>query len=408
MSWSDSKLPAATRRGLLGAGLAALAVAASEAAGAKAPAPITPPKNAPWDDGDIPATAHSSRQMADAARAFLATLTADQCKKAVFADLGNAARTQWSNFPAGFVPRPGVAIGDMTNVQRIALHALLRASASSQGYHKFSGAIRADGILHDLQGEALFSSANYYASVYGSPDSTNWAWMLTGHHMAAIFTVAGENRTAFTPMFTGSQPLQIMKGLEAGWQTLPHDAGRAGDLLASLTDMQRKIAVIGANAPGDVLVGPGRQKSLGSYTGIASHELDADQQRLLWRLVREFVENANVDAAEAQLALVKQGWHDTHFAWLGPVPSPDARYYFRVHGPRILIEYDVQEPLTSGGGHIHAITRDPSNDYGVDWLGLHYREVEPHGGPPTGNFPARPADFHPLGPGPSAAPSSRP
>jgi len=44
------------------------------------------------------------------------------------------------------------------------------------------------------------------------------------------------------------------------------------------------------------------------------------------------------------------------------------------HGPRILIEYDVQEPLTSQGGHVHGITRDPTNDYGMDWLGLHYQE----------------------------------
>jgi hypothetical protein len=64
-----------------------------------------------------------------------------------------------------------------------------------------------------------------------------------------------------------------------------------------------------------------------------------------------------------------------HFAWQGPSPSDDAQYYFRVHGPRILIEYDVQEPLTRNGGHIHALTRDPVNDYGMDWLGIHYQET---------------------------------
>jgi hypothetical protein len=29
--------------------------------------------------------------------------------------------------------------------------------------------------------------------------------------------------------------------------------------------------------------------------------------------------------------------------------------------------------MTSQGGHVHAITRDPTNDYGMDWLGLHYQ-----------------------------------
>ena len=46
----------------------------------------------------------------------------------------------------------------------------------------------------------------------------------------------------------------------------------------------------------------------------------------------------------------------------------------------------MQEPLTSNGGHVHAITRDPTNDYGMDWLGLHYQEGNPiqGGGGPGG------------------------
>src|SRR3954470_19976612 len=226
--------------------------------------------------------------------------------------------------------------------------------------------------------------------------------MLTGHHMSAIFTVAGD-RTAFTPMFSGAQPLMIPSGLHAGWQVLPQDAGRAGELLSALSEDQQGAAIIGTDAPGDVLAGPGRQNSLASFQGIASSQLDAPQQRLLWLLVQEFVGNANFDAADVQLALVQQTWADTHFAWLGPAPDANARYYFRVHGPRILIEYDVQEPLTSNGGHVHAITRDPVNDYGMDWLGQHYQETPPQpgggpggpgggrggpGGPPGGGQPA--------------------
>jgi hypothetical protein len=134
------------------------------------------------------------------------------------------------------------------------------------------------------------------------------------------------------------------------------------------------VAVIGATAPDDVLAGPGRQASLTTFQGIPAGQLDEVQQRLLWLLVEEFVRNAEQGAAEAQLALVRQGWAETHFAWIGPPPDPAARFYFRVHGPRILIEYDVQEPIAINGGHVHGITRDPVNDYGMDWLGLHYQE----------------------------------
>jgi hypothetical protein len=44
----------------------------------------------------------------------------------------------------------------------------------------------------------------------------------------------------------------------------------------------------------------------------------------------------------------------------------------------------VQEPFSSQGGHIHAITRDPTNDYGMDWLRLHYQESSSGPGGPGG------------------------
>jgi hypothetical protein len=345
----------------------------------------------PWAGGTVPDAARSSRQMAIAARAFLASLSDDQRARLLYPDLGDPARTRWSNLPITLYARNGVALGELDERQRILLHDLLRASTSSQGYLKLTGAMRADDVLAELDPNSRlqFGSAYFFITMFGSPEDTNWAWMLTGHHMSAMFTVAGE-RTGFTPMFTGTQPLQIPGGLYAGWTPLPQDAARAMELLNSLSASQRSVAVIGTSAPNDVLAGPGRQQSLSTFQGIPASQLDAAQQRLLWLLVQEFVANADFDAAEAQLALIQERWGETHFAWMGPPPDPDARYYFRVHGPRILIEYDVQDPLSRQGGHVHAITRDPVNDYGMDWLGLHYAEATgggPGSAPPGGGAP---------------------
>jgi len=253
----------------------------------------------------------------------------------------------------------------------------------------------------------VYGSAHYYTSVFGAPEDANWSWMLTGHHMTVQFTVVGD-RTAFTPMFTGTQPLQIPTGLDAGWQVLPQDASRASELFASLSADQQGVAIIGTTDPRDVIAGPGRQANLSSFQGLPASQMDAAQQRLLWLLVQEFVGNADFDAAEAQFALVQQGWNDTHFAWMGPPPDPSVTYYFRVHGPRILIEYDVQAPLTNQGGHVHAISRDPANDYGMDWLGQHYQESLPlFRGTPVGSdgLPS-PGSMGPGGPGGPGGPSS--
>jgi hypothetical protein len=374
-----------SRRRFLGGSVAgAVGLAALGLSGLSGPAPQTASaQTGPWAGGNIPPASRSSRQMAVAARAFLNSLDANQLGIAWSSDLGDPARTKWSNFPAGASPRAGISIGDLREGQRVLMHDLLRASTSSQGYHKLAGAMRADDVLGELEGgNPLFTAASYYVSVFGTPEDTNWAWMLTGHHMAATFTVAGD-RTALTPMFTGAQPLQIPSGLHAGWQVVPQDAARGIELLAALSAEQQSVAIVGTSVPGDVIAGPGRQASLTSYQGLPASQMDAGQQRLLWLLVQEFVGNADFDAAEAQLALVQQGWADTYFSWQGPPPDPTTTYYFRVHGPRILIEYDVQAPLTEQGGHVHAITRDPVNDYGMDWLGLHYLESSsgPGGGP---------------------------
>jgi hypothetical protein len=90
--------------------------------------------------------------MAVAARAFLNSLDANQLGTAWYPDLGDQARTKWSNFPAGASPRAGIALGDLSESQRVLMHDLPRASTSSQGYHKLAGAIRADDVLGDLEG----------------------------------------------------------------------------------------------------------------------------------------------------------------------------------------------------------------------------------------------------------------
>ncbi|HZQ36554.1 MAG TPA: DUF3500 domain-containing protein [Dehalococcoidia bacterium] len=206
--------------------------------------------------------------MAAAAQAFLAGLSADQLAAVQYADLGDNARTIWSNLPNALSSRVGVALGDLSDGQRVLLHGLLRASTSSQGYLKLTGSMRADDVLHDLQQSDQFGSINFFTTVFGSPGDANWAWMLTGHHMTAIFTVAND-RTAFTPMFTGAQPYQVPSGLCAGWQSLPQDAGRASELLAALSSDEQGVAIIGTSAPGRRVGGAGAPAKSQQLPGTA-------------------------------------------------------------------------------------------------------------------------------------------
>ncbi len=72
---------------------------------------------------------------------------------------------------------------------------------------------------------------------------------------------------------------------------------------------------------------------------------------------------------------------ETYFAWIGGT-NDDSVFYYRIHSPVILVEFDHQrpaglrhimpnEPIQQ---HVHALVRTPNgNDYGKDLLRQHYQ-----------------------------------
>lgn len=339
-------------------------------------------------DDSLVSHAQSASRMTAAATAFIETLRAEQ-RKATILPLKGDERTTWSNLPIIMVHPEGILVGDMNDDQRRALHDLLRASMSSQGYAKASGIMRLDDLLYQIESAALENdeesrndpfrrafvatrgSGNYAFAIFGDPANGDWGWKIAGHHFAANFTVS-DGRVSFTPMFVGSNPTMIESGPYAGWMAMPHEARRGIDLMMSLTDAQQKAATIADEVADDVFEGPGRRASLAKYEGLKADELSVAQMSLLRALVDEYVGNVDYDSATAQLALIDEtGWDELWFSWRGPVEL-HGEFYFRVHGPRLLIEYNRQNPT-----HDHSVMRDPMNDYGEDWLEHHYKEYHP-------------------------------
>jgi hypothetical protein len=58
------------------------------------------------------------------------------------------------------------------------------------------------------------------------------------------------------------------------------------------------------------------------------------------------------------------------FAWAGGLEPGDGHYY-RVQGPKFLLEYDNTQ---NDANHIHAVWRDLEDDFGEDLLRKHYDE----------------------------------
>jgi hypothetical protein len=128
----------------------------------------------------------SSKQMAEAANAFVATLD-DKSRGAALFPLDSDERATWSNLPIIMVDPRGLLIEDMNDKQRKATHALLRASMSSQGYAKVAGVMWLDDVLRDIEERSLEnesattkdpfrramtnsrSSGNYAVAIFGDP-----------------------------------------------------------------------------------------------------------------------------------------------------------------------------------------------------------------------------------------------
>ena len=83
-------------------------------------------------------------EVVHAANIFLATLSAEQRQKVLYAFDDAAQRTRWSNLPTGAVPRGGISLVEMTKPQRAAMMKLLATVLSPMGLEKVNEIREAD------------------------------------------------------------------------------------------------------------------------------------------------------------------------------------------------------------------------------------------------------------------------
>jgi Protein of unknown function (DUF3500) len=150
-----------------------------------------------------------------------------------------------------------------------------------------------------------------------------------------------------------------------------------------LPKRERHKAVLRVSKTGDDNLGEAfKDKLVLDCAGIRASELTPAQREQLLALVGLYVDNIDEGHARVKLEEVRQHLDDTWFAWIGG-SGPASVYYYRVHSPVILIEFDHQrpanlrhlaaDPRAPRRQHIHAVIRTPNgNDYGKDLLRQHY------------------------------------
>ena len=319
----------------------------------------------------------------EAARRFLDSLGAevDQAQR----PLDAVEWRLWTNAFLSF-PEHGLLLDEATVEQRELGLSVIAATLSSTGYATTREAMRLNGMLGELIGTDRYPDSLtefcYRLTIFGVPSSTEpWGWQLAGHHLDLHALIWG-SQVVLTPAFVGAEvesqlifephrstARAFLGGLRAPQraQAVIHDSMLSADLppsLANIIDGRHR-----AGAARDNLVLP--------YEGIAGNDLTAGQRELLLEMTAPYLASLPEGPRHVRHADIAAHLEDTWVTWIGGSGEDDP-FYYRIHSPVILIEYDNHagvflsnpEPETF---HVHTIVRTPNGgDYGKSLLREHY------------------------------------
>jgi hypothetical protein len=320
-----------------------------------------------------------------AAEKFLAVLSEEQRRKTLF-PVEDLEWRKWMN--QSFYVRQGVGFNEMSAAQREAAFGLMRASLSAKGLQLSRDIMRLNHTLGELNHDNFVEYGEwlYWITVMGTPSATEpWGWQLDGHHLIVNYFVLGE-QVVMTPSFFGSEPARATSGKYRGTSVMQEEQAAGLAFMKALTNEQRTAATLRTSKDGnDNLTEAFKDNVVLDYAGVPARTLSNSQKRQLLALMGLYIHNMRDDHARVRIDEVSAHMDGTYFAWIGGT-EPDSVYYYRIHSPVVLIEFDHQKPANLRHlypdapyrDHIHAVMRTPNgNDYGKDLLRQHYAE-HPH------------------------------
>jgi hypothetical protein len=335
----------------------------------------------------LASTGVSTEPVRRAAEAFLGALGPEDRRKTQF-PVDDPEWRKWMN--QHFYQRQGMSFERMTQAQRDAAFGLLRASLSAKGLTLTRDIMRLNHTLAELNNNDFeqYGEWYYYVTLMGTPSATEpWGWQLDGHHAVVNYFVMGD-QVVMSPVFVGSEPVRASSGKYAGTVVLQDVQDRGLAFMTSLDAGQRAKATIEAvKTRSNNQTEAFRDNQVIPYAGIRAAELTGAQKEQLLALAALHIGTLRDGHAKIKMEEVRRHLDETRFAWIGGT-DPASTFYYRIHSPVVLIEFDhatptnlrhlAANPTAPTREHIHVVIRTPNgNDYGKDLLRLHYLQ-HPH------------------------------
>lgn len=358
-------------------------------------------------------TGSTSEQMTAAAQGFLESLDDRQRDAVSLAFDDETARRTWFYTPT---PRAGLPIRAMNPIQHQWVRRLLASGLSEPGYNYAALVMGLEYLVDyhssfpdrtwgDEPGTRVRDPGNYTVAVFGTPgQSSGWSWRIGGHHLSLHFTLK-DGAVSPTPAFFGAEPARTVLPGGRTFRLLEGEEDSARKLLGLLERDRRAAAIISPIAATDIVqtnrprveegalyavggTGPGGQglrDELGltaehdeklRYTsepkGLRGRDMTDDQREALAGIIRSYLDHMSEGVAAHYASAFEPGvLNETAFAWAGSDQFA-APHYYRVQGPRLLIEYDCTQ---NSANHTHSVWRDPIGDFGEDLLAGHYADA---------------------------------
>jgi Protein of unknown function (DUF3500) len=332
----------------------------------------------------------------------------------------DAERRRWFYTPTD---HGGLTLGAQRPSQQRLAHQLVAAGLSAAGYVTVATIIGLDNVLDYVEGwsvdwgrERGRDPGLYYLRVFGEPGgAAPWGWRFGGHHVSLNNLVVDGAVRSMTPCFLGADPASSPLLGPAPLRPLAGAEDLARELVRSLDPGRAARAILLDRAPADIVGGnrsrladgdqmmylrdvwrqpftdpelAGRVAQMdaaaelangydaGDYQrtslttvpkGLPARELDAGQRDLLRALLATYLGRVP-DGLSPQPDYDDDAVLDAVcLAWAGPT-APGQPLYYRLQGPRLLIEYDN---VQRHANHAHSVWRDPAADFGYDALGAH-------------------------------------
>ncbi|MBU3823063.1 DUF3500 domain-containing protein [Flavobacteriaceae bacterium XHP0103] len=327
----------------------------------------------------IKSTGVSTKPIINAAVKFIKSLSNRQAEKTVF-QIEDDEWRKWSNVDNGIYERQGISLKEMNKNQRTLAFKLMQEALSAKGLQLSKDIMKTDQTLREINNNnPMFDEDLYYFTIMGTPSAIEpWGWQIDGHHLVINYFVLGD-QVVMTPTFMGGEPIITETGKYKG-NTLFQDEQNLGlKFINSLSLEQQKEAIINSEKNNNNIKAEAFKDNITlDYEGIKGDKLTDEQKTSLLHLINQYISNMREGHATVKMEEVENHFKETYFSWVGELDE-DAVFYYRIHSPVVLIEFDHQRPVgVRGNGrevsrnHIHTVVRTPNgNDYGKDLLKQH-------------------------------------